>query len=776
MNKKFNKTIALFITMVLLLTAPSFNIYAQESVVFHAQQITESNNIETSTTTLSTSNTSTTIPSTTEPETTKNQMKSISLAESDMTIGLSEKVQVTVRDQNKKKIPPADITFTTSSKRIATVDSNGNVMGKKKGTAIITAKTKNDETASCNITVKSAPTSISLNIVSAAIGIGEKSVDLNSSVTGGYSKQRKYISSNTKIATVNSSGIVTGISEGTAIITCVTFNNKKANCKITVGKKPTSIKITNSNNVIQKGADNHRVICSLSKGSYSYKMTYSVKDKSIAIIDSNGFITGKKNGKTTVTVKTYNGLTATQNITVRDNSLPLNINSTQLALDNKNVQKVKYGTSVQGRNLEAFIISNSETDNTLSQECKIKASGSVNVRSGPGTSYSIVLSLKNGTKVTRIEKAVKKANGYTWDKIVLNNKKTGYIATNYLVLVKDNTITKKTLFMDFAIHGFEDEYYRDGRVLVEEANSLIEYFANHTSQLKNYKLVIVPCANPDGTIAGINNQRACNTAFGRCTSKHIDMNRDWDSFRAIETKKLKDFIVKTKPNFYLNMHGWLNETLGDSNLNTIINKELGLEKQLNNNYPSNYSIGWVHKNLKIPATLVEYKSSSSVSTEKDIQMITAIINSNGKAPSLSAKKFPMPIEWKNGSTAEPVYKISNLTEKSDSIKAKASAKCYRKLGNSYIVVYNYGNDKHKTGFVKYSGGVKKAPTESKTYKNGSTSETVYADTAKKTKIGSLDAKESCQCLGEIDGMYLVCYKVNGTSNYKCGFVVYSGSC
>lgn len=67
-----------------------------------------------------------------------------------------------------------------------------------------------------------------------------------------------------------------------------------------------------------------------------------------------------------------------------------------------------------------------------------------------------------------------------------------------------------------------------------------------------------------------------------------------------------------------------------------------------------------------------------------------------------------------------------------------------------------------------------SPIEGKTYKNGSTAETVYADTAKKTKIGSLDPNEKCTCLGKADGMYLVLYKVNGTSNYKCGFVVYNG--
>ena len=41
-------------------------------------------------------------------------------------------------------------------------------------------------------------------------------------------------------------------------------------------------------------------------------------------------------------------------------------------------------------------------------------------------------------------------------------------------------------------------------------------------------MVVVPCANPDGTISGKNNYRAeIKGAFGRCTYKGKDMNRDF---------------------------------------------------------------------------------------------------------------------------------------------------------------------------------------------------------------------------------------------------------
>lgn len=62
----------------------------------------------------------------------------------------------------------------------------------------------------------------------------------------------------------------------------------------------------------------------------------------------------------------------------------------------------------------------------------------------------------------------------------------------------------------------------------------------------------------------------------------------------------------------------------------------------------------------------------------------------------------------------------------------------------------------------------------KTYKNGSTSEPVYAETTFKTKTGSLDKYEQCECLDVVNGAYLVKYKVNNSSAYKTGFVKYSG--
>lgn len=133
------------------------------------------------------------------------------------------------------------------------------------------------------------------------------------------------------------------------------------------------------------------------------------------------------------------------------------------------------------------------------------------------------------------------------------------------------------------------------------------------------------------------------------------------------------------------------------------------------------------------------------------------------------------VQWLNGSTEEKFFRKSNLSDKFENINPRVGAWCYGKYGGNYLIVTTSDGGKHATaGFVEYAGGIKTIPTGGKTYKNGSTSETVYADVDKKTVIGSLNKNESCICLAKIDGMYLVAYKVDGSDDYKTGFVVYDG--
>ena len=64
--------------------------------------------------------------------------------------------------------------------------------------------------------------------------------------------------------------------------------------------------------------------------------------------------------------------------------------------------------------------------------------------------------------------------------------------------------------------------------------------------------------------------------------------------------------------------------------------------------------------------------------------------------------------------------------------------------------------------------------EVKTYKNGSTRENVFSDTSCTDKIGSLNPREKCDCLGIFNDRAMVRYKVDKKNNYKIGYCKWLG--
>ncbi len=197
----------------------------------------------------------------------------------------------------------------------------------------------------------------------------------------------------------------------------------------------------------------------------------------------------------------------------------------------------------------------------------------------------------------------------------------------YAYIFNDTPKATKTLFMDFAVHGFEDDYYRDGQVLVNCALKIAEHYKADCSELKNYRLVLIPCANPDGTYAGVNDKRACSTAFGRCTANHVDMNRDFLTFGAQESVYLRDMLKKYKPTVYVNGHGWLDTVLGNKEVGSIFVNTLGLNYNQYGDYgyEKGYIIGWVAHNLGSKSVLLEFASPESVNASKVITCINKIV-------------------------------------------------------------------------------------------------------------------------------------------------------
>ena len=143
-----------------------------------------------------------------------------------------------------KKVSKA-VTYKTSNKKVATVNAKGKITAKKKGTATITIYSKADKKKTCKIkvTVGTPVTKVKLNKTKANLNVG-KSLTLKTTLSPKKPSNKGIIwkSSNTKIATITSKGVVKAKKAGTVKITATAKDGsgKKATCKITV-KKAASI-------------------------------------------------------------------------------------------------------------------------------------------------------------------------------------------------------------------------------------------------------------------------------------------------------------------------------------------------------------------------------------------------------------------------------------------------------------------------------------------------------------------------------------------------------
>ncbi len=141
----------------------------------------------------------------------------------------------------KTNYATSKVEFSSSKPKVAKVSSKGVIKGIKKGKAQITITLKADKTVKTkiNVIIGTPVVKVSLNKASLSLATG-KSATLKATVVKKTASNKKVIwtSSDSKIATVNSSGIVKAVKPGTVTITATAADGsgKKASCKVTVAK------------------------------------------------------------------------------------------------------------------------------------------------------------------------------------------------------------------------------------------------------------------------------------------------------------------------------------------------------------------------------------------------------------------------------------------------------------------------------------------------------------------------------------------------------------
>lgn len=248
----------------------------------------------------------------TEVTVSKREGTAVKLSKSKATVvkGKTFKLKATVTPEEQA------VTWSTSNKKVATVDKNGKVKGIKGGTANITATTADGAKAVCKVTVAA----IKLNASKMPLQVGTSTKALKVE-TKSIKKDavKSWKSSNTKIVKVDKKGKITAKKKGKATITVTMKSGAKATCKVTVQKgKVTTKKLTLSE---KKATLQVKKTMTLTVKrnpiSATEKITWKSSNPKVATVDKNGKVKAKKAGTVKITAKSSNGKTAACKITVK---------------------------------------------------------------------------------------------------------------------------------------------------------------------------------------------------------------------------------------------------------------------------------------------------------------------------------------------------------------------------------------------------------------------------------------------------------------------------
>ena len=175
-------------------------------------------------------------------------------------------------------------------------------------------------------------------------------------------------------------------------------------------------------------------------------------------------------------------------------------------------------------------------------------------------------------------------------------------------------------FATFAIHGWEDSYGYDG----QELTKIAERFKDKLLEMQDEELAnkwtiyILPSLNPDGEYHGYshNGPGRCSLYSSISSHKGMDINRCWSTswernkndrnyngtapFQSYESQYLRDFLLSKRAlngmTVLVDLHGWLDETIGDEWIGSKYAAEFGFTKYINT-YGKGYLVNWARSNL-----------------------------------------------------------------------------------------------------------------------------------------------------------------------------------
>ena len=251
------------------------------------------------------------------------------VSQTEMSIGLKETLPIGVSFSDGNSYA---VTYTSENKKIASVNANGMVTGKTRGTTVIHVLSEFGNEIRVQVHVKKAPKAVKLSAPRKTLGVGETMM-LSAKLDAGYASALTYTSSNPAVATVDANGCIQALAAGTSKITVSTYNGKKASGTLTVLNAPQAISF--GADALTLGLDETRVLSvTLNEGSTG-EIRFESNHPEILSIDS---VTGEARavalGEAVVTATAYNGVSmsipvcvkaAPSGVSIAHNSLTIGV-------------------------------------------------------------------------------------------------------------------------------------------------------------------------------------------------------------------------------------------------------------------------------------------------------------------------------------------------------------------------------------------------------------------------------------------------------------------
>ena len=288
------------------------------------------------------------VPVLDEDEYTPSELESIRLSDTSFSLAVGQSRRLTATLLPAGAADEA-ILWTSDDSAVARVDGDGNVTGVGAGSATVTASTRDGLSASARVSVVQSgiqPRAIALNRKGTVTLTTGATLALQVAMSpAGASAALAWKSSNTRVAMVSDSGLVTAVGKGSCTIAVRTDNGRTAKLKIKVknaASAPTKVTLNKSGTVKLALGQSLTLKATLKPGNAQTTLTWKSTDEGVATISENGVVTPVGAGTCTVGVITGNGKYDTVKIKVSD---PMEV--TKVRLNRKGTITLKPGRTVQ---------------------------------------------------------------------------------------------------------------------------------------------------------------------------------------------------------------------------------------------------------------------------------------------------------------------------------------------------------------------------------------------------------------------------------------------